>query len=900
MSVARADTAVRRGAGGAVYLRSRHELGPYPDRLTERLAHWADRAPERVFLAQRTASGEWRTLTYAETLAAVRRVAQALLARRLSAGRPVVILSGNGIEHALLALASMHCGIPYTPLATAYSLQAREYGMLREILTRLEPGLVFAAEGALYERALGAVVPGETELVVSASAPEARRATPFAELAASVATGAVDDAHRATGPDTIAKILYTSGSTGRPKGVVNTQRMLCSNQAMLESVFPFLTEEPPVLCDWLPWNHTAGGNHNFGIVLYHGGTLYIDEGRPLPGAFDATVRNLREVSATAHFTVPRTYELLLPYLRSDRALRERFFARLKLLFYAAAGLTQRMFDELTAMAVETCGCELLWVTGMGATETAPFALCTGRAGAWAGFVGFPVPGLELKLAPEGEKLEARVRGPNVAPGYWRDPALTGAAFDDEGFYRLGDAMRFVDPDDPARGLVFDGRLAEDFKLSTGTWVHVGPLRARIVASGAGLVEDAAIAGHDRGFVAALVFPSLARCRELCPDLGDAAPLQRPARRSPRDPALPPGAGGGRRAEHGQLDARRARGPARHAAVLRRARADRQGHSEPEGRAREPLRVGGRALCGAPAVPRDRPLKVAMNQPSQTPPPALDVERLAAIDVHVHLHSPGDRGAADEAARKYFGSDADPDWEAIARYYRERRMACVVFTVDERLSGRTPVANEAVLDFAARHADVALAFVSLDPTRGNEAASEARRLIARGGVRGLKLHPPLQQFFPNERVAYPLYEVFAEARLPVVFHTGHSGIGSGMRGGGGVRLKYGSPLPIDDVAVDFPDMPIVMAHPSFPWQEEAISICLHKPQVYIDLSGWSPKYFPPTLVQYANTLLKSKVLFGSDYPLLTPDRWLAEFDKLELKPEVRPLILKQNAVRLLGL
>ena len=263
-------------------------------------------------------------------------------------------------------------------------------------------------------------------------------------------------------------------------------------------------------------------------------------------------------------------------------------------------------------------------------------------------------------------------------------------------------------------------------------------------------------------------------------------------------------------------------------------------------------------------------------------------------------TPATRVEADAAARKYFGKQADRDWGALAEYYRSRRMACVVFAVDERLSGRPRVSNDAVLEFAAANADVALPFVSLDPNRGAEAVAEARRLVARGGVRGLKLHPPLQQFVPNDRVAYPLYEVFAEARLPVVFHTGHSGIGSGMRGGGGVRLKYGNPMPIDDVAVDFPDLPIVMAHPSFPWQDEAISICLHKPQVYIDLSGWSPKYFSPMLVQYANTLLSEKVLFGSDYPLITPDRWLADFDEIGIRDEVRPLILKDNAARLLGL
>jgi hypothetical protein len=281
--------------------------------------------------------------------------------------------------------------------------------------------------------------------------------------------------------------------------------------------------------------------------------------------------------------------------------------------------------------------------------------------------------------------------------------------------------------------------------------------------------------------------------------------------------------------------------------------------------------------------------------------SLDATRLVAIDVHVHLEHTGEPVAADEGARKYFGdSGAARDWRALAEYYRSRKMACVVFTVDETMSGRPQVSNESVADFAAEHADVAIPFASINPARGADGVREARRLVASGRVRGLKLHPPLQQFSPNDRVAYPLYEVFAEARLPVLFHTGHSGIGSGMPGGGGIRLKYGNPMPIDDVAVDFPDMPIILAHPSFPWQDEAISICLHKPQVYIDLSGWSPKYFSPTLVQYANTLLKQKVLFGSDYPLLTPDRWLADFESIGIRDEVRPLILKENARRLLGL
>jgi len=283
-----------------------------------------------------------------------------------------------------------------------------------------------------------------------------------------------------------------------------------------------------------------------------------------------------------------------------------------------------------------------------------------------------------------------------------------------------------------------------------------------------------------------------------------------------------------------------------------------------------------------------------------PTSTIDVERLVALDVHVHLEHTGEQTDADKHAAEYFKGGAPRDAASLAEYYRSRKMACVVFTVDETLSGMPRLSNDEVVEFARNNPDIAIPFASINPTRGADAAREAHRLVQAGAVRGLKLHPPIQEFFPNDRVAYPLYEIFAEARLPVIFHTGHSGIGTGMRGGGGIRLKYGNPMPIDDVAVDFPDMPIIMAHPSFPWQDEAISICLHKPQVYIDLSGWSPKYFSPTLVQYANTLLKQKVLFGSDYPLLTPDRWLADFEKLPMRDEVRPLVLKENAIRLLGL
>lgn len=278
---------------------------------------------------------------------------------------------------------------------------------------------------------------------------------------------------------------------------------------------------------------------------------------------------------------------------------------------------------------------------------------------------------------------------------------------------------------------------------------------------------------------------------------------------------------------------------------------------------------------------------------------MHTQNLVAIDTHVHIE-PNTENAADVAARKYFReSGPRPTPHETAEYYRSRKIGCVVFSVDERLTGRPQVPNDQVAALAAANADIMLAFASVDPTRGFDAVSEADRLIAHG-IRGFKLHPPLQQFHANDRLAYPFYEVVAAAKLPVIFHTGHSGIGTGMPGGGGVRLKYGNPMDIDDVAVDFPDMPIIMAHPSFPWQDEALSVCLHKPEVYIDLSGWSPKYFPPNLIQYANTLLKEKMLFGSDYPLITPDRWLADFEKIAIRDEVRPLILKENAVRLLGL
>ncbi len=513
-----AEVSVERRGDGAIVLRSPHALPPYSRNLTERLMHWAKIAPDHVFLAQRDAAGGWRALTYADTLAAVRAIAAALLQRQLSPERPVAILSGNDIEHALLGLAAMHVGIPYAPISVPYSLLSADFGKLKAIMAALSPGLVFAANGAAFARAIAAAVPASAELAVGANPPGDRRATDFAALSNAAPTPAVDAAHAAVAPDTIAKILFTSGSTGEPKGVINTQLMLCANQAMIGAGFLFLRDEPPVVVDWLPWSHTFGGNHNFGLVLDNGGSLYIDEGKPLPGAVAATVNNLRDVAPTIYFNVPKGFEMLLPHLQADLALREKFFSRLKVLFYAGASLSQHVLDALQELAIETTGERIIFLSSLGSTETAPAALACTWECQRAGNIGLPLPGVELKLVPRQGKFEARLKGANITPGYWRAPALTADAFDDDGFYKIGDALKFDDPADPAKGLLFDGRLAEDFKLATGTWVSVGPLRAAFIAHFAPLVRDVVLAGPDRDEVTALVFPDLDACRKLAPGL----------------------------------------------------------------------------------------------------------------------------------------------------------------------------------------------------------------------------------------------------------------------------------------------------------------------------------------------------------------------------------------------
>jgi len=472
-------------------------------------------------MADRVA-GAWRKTTYADTLARVRRIGEALLRRNLSAERPVAVLSGNDLEHQWIGLAAMHIGVPYAPISPAYSLVSSDFANLRHIFGKLTPGLVFVSDGAPFARAIAEVVPSATEIVAVRNPPPGRKVTPFAELEATEATSAVDAAFASVGHDTIAKFMFTSGSTGRPKGVVNTQRMLVSNQEMILSALAYFRDEPPVVLDWAPWHHTAGGNHDTYLVLYNGGTFYVDDGKPVPGAIEATVRNLRDVSPTWYFNVPKGFEALLPYLQKDESLRRSFFKDLKVLWYAGAGVSQHVYDEYMRLAVETVGERIHFLTGLGATETAPYAVGRTWESRRAANVGLPGPGLAAKLVPNDDKLELRVKGPNVTPGYWREPELTARAYDEEGFYRLGDAVAFEDPADPAQGLLFDGRIAEDFKLSTGTWVSTGRLRARMIDLFAPYVRDVVLTGPDRDDLGALIFPDIDACRTLAPDVAGGA------------------------------------------------------------------------------------------------------------------------------------------------------------------------------------------------------------------------------------------------------------------------------------------------------------------------------------------------------------------------------------------
>ncbi len=488
-------------------------LDAYPRRFTDRLVQGAGAHPERTLVARRGADGQWIRLSYAEVLARARRIGQALLDRGLSADRPLVILSGNDLQHFQLALGAMYAGVPYAPVSPAYSLVATDYGKLQELVNQLTPGAVYATDGGDFARALCAVLPEDAELILDTGEVDGRAATRFASLLEASA-GSVDAANAAVGADTIAKFLFTSGSTKKPKAVITTHGMLCSNQQMLLQTFPFMADEAPVLLDWLPWNHTFGGSHNVGIVLYNGGTLYLDDGKPMPRDFPVTLRNLAEIAPTIYFNIPKGWEMLTEALERDAALRETFFSRVKLFFCAGAGLSQAAWDRLDAIAVAHCGESIRIMTGLGMTETSPS--CTFGTGAIvkAGYVGVPAPGCKVKLVPAGEKMEARFHGPHVTPGYWRAQGLTAEAFDADGYYCTGDALRFVDPQHPELGFMFDGRIAEDFKLDTGTFVSVGPLRARVISQGAPYVLDAVVTGINRSTIGLMIFPRLENCHAL--------------------------------------------------------------------------------------------------------------------------------------------------------------------------------------------------------------------------------------------------------------------------------------------------------------------------------------------------------------------------------------------------
>src|SRR4249919_72636 len=509
---------IERRDDGTIYLRPKAKLGDYPVRLTDRLHHWAKTAPDRVFMAERDKGGGWRKITYAQLLTSTRAIASALLARGLSAEKPIVILSGNSVDHALIAFGALYAGIPFCPVSLAYSLVSRDYVKLGFLMKLLTPGLVFADDASKFADALIANVPEGTEIAASFGAAAGRDVTLLSDLMATRINPALDAAHDSIGPDTIAKFLLTSGSTGNPKAVINTQRMICANQVMIRETMAFLKDEPPVIVDWLPWNHTFGGNHNIGLTLFNGGSMYLDAGKPMPGGIEETVRNLREISPTVYFNVPKGYESLLPYLRDDAALRKKFFARLHAMFFSGAALSTFVWNSLDELSVRGTGYRVPMLTGPGATETAPFFMSVNPFTSRSGHVGLPVLGNDAKLVPNNGKLEVRAKGPNVMPGYWRQPDMTAKAFDEEGFYKMGDALKPVDPDNFDAGFDFDGRLGEDFKLASGTWVSVGPLRARFVGACAPLVRDVVISGINRDEISALVVLDLDGCRLINPTI----------------------------------------------------------------------------------------------------------------------------------------------------------------------------------------------------------------------------------------------------------------------------------------------------------------------------------------------------------------------------------------------
>ena len=505
---------LRDGATGVHYLLAENALPPYPERLTDRLVHWAQERPEQTLFARREknadgTSGNWRHITFAQALDAARRIGQGLLDRGLSAERPVLILSENDLEHALLALGCLYAGIAYCPTSPPYSLVSQDFDKLRHVVKTLTPGLVFASDAQRYSRAILATIDSDVEVLATTGSVPDRNTTSFASLLATEPTPAVDAAMAATGPDTITKFLFTSGSTKMPKAVINTQRMWCANQQQMAASMPDLAAKPLVLVDWLPWNHTFGGNHNFRMVIFHGGTLYIDDGKPTPALIGETLRNLREISPTVYFNVPTGFEAIANAMKTDDKLRKTLLAKVGMFFYAGAALAQPIWDSLFESQEREVGERIVMSTGLGMTESGPFGIFVTSPNVQAGDLGLPTPGLELKLVDIDGKTEVRYKGPNITPGYWRMPAETAEAYDEEGYFKTGDAVKWIDETDIHLGLKFDGRIAEDFKLATGTFVNVGPLRAKIIAAGAPFIQDVVLTGINLKEVGAMVFPTQA-------------------------------------------------------------------------------------------------------------------------------------------------------------------------------------------------------------------------------------------------------------------------------------------------------------------------------------------------------------------------------------------------------
>mgnify|MGYP001232507936 CR=1 FL=1 len=511
-----------RRADGSIWLKSPVPLQPAARCIGDWLERWAHETPGHVFLAERASpEAPWTEMTYAEARAQVRAAGAWLLAQGLGVERPLVILSDNSIDHALLALAAQHVGVPVAAISPAYSLIARDFGKLGGMIALLDPGAIYVAGVAPFSAALAAIAPRHGAVVISGEGGNGTVA--FKDVIATSETPAVAAAFAGIGPDTIAKFLFTSGSTGAPKAVINTQRMMTASQAAKAQVWPMLDRERLVILDWLPWSHTFGANHNFNMVLRNGGALYIDAGKPAPPLFPISLANLRSVMPTVYFNVPRGFDMLITAMRADPALCWRFFTEVKVIFYAGAALPQNLWDALEELSQQTVGRPAMMVSAWGSTETAPLATDCHFKAERSGNMGVPVPGTELKLVPSGDKLEVRVRGPNVTPGYWKDPVRTAQAFDEDGFYRIGDAVRFADPARPEAGLFFDGRVSEDFKLSTGTWVSVGTVRVAGIAALAPVAQDIVVTGHDRDEVRFLVFPNVPACRALA-GLPDEAPV----------------------------------------------------------------------------------------------------------------------------------------------------------------------------------------------------------------------------------------------------------------------------------------------------------------------------------------------------------------------------------------